>query len=39
MGDELARVLLLLLAVAAFVQVTRGTFRRWLRVKLTGKVA
>jgi hypothetical protein len=35
--DDLARVLLLLLAVAAFVQITRGTFRKWLGVKLTGR--
>jgi hypothetical protein len=35
--DGLARLILLLLAVAAFVQITRGTFRQWLHVKLTGR--
>jgi hypothetical protein len=36
-GDELARLLLLLLAAALFVQVTRGTTRRWLRMKFVGR--
>lgn len=36
MGEEFARLILLALATALFVQVTRGTTRRWLRMKFTG---
>jgi hypothetical protein len=35
-GDDLARLLLLLLAGAAFVNISRGTFRRWLHAKFVG---
>jgi hypothetical protein len=35
--DEFARLLLLLLAAAVFVQLTRGTLRVWLRAKFLGK--
>jgi hypothetical protein len=35
--DDLARLVLLLLAGAFFVQLTRGTARRWLRAKFIGK--
>lgn len=36
--DAFARILLLLIVAAVFVNVMRGTTRQWLRVKLTGKV-
>jgi hypothetical protein len=35
-GDDLARLALLLILAAAFVNVTRGTFRAWLRSKFVG---
>ena len=36
MGDDLARLVLLLIAGAAFVNLSRGTLRTWLRAKFTG---
>lgn len=35
-GDDLARLALLLIFGAAFVNITRGTFRAWLRAKFLG---
>jgi hypothetical protein len=35
--DDFARLLLLLLAAALFVQLTRGTTRAWLRAKFLGQ--
>lgn len=37
MGEDLARLVLLVLAAAAFVNVTRGTLRDWLRAKFIGR--
>jgi hypothetical protein len=39
MGEDLARLLLLLIAAAAFVNITRGTFRSWLNAKFVGSPA
>lgn len=36
LGDDLARLALLLIASAAFVNLSRGTFRTWLRAKFIG---
>ena len=38
-GDDLSRLVLLLIAGAAFVNISRGTFRTWLRAKFIGKTA
>jgi hypothetical protein len=35
-GNDVARLVLALLAAAAFVNVTRGTFRQWLHAKFVG---
>lgn len=35
-GDDLARLALLLIAGAAFVNLSRGTFRAWLHTKFIG---
>jgi hypothetical protein len=35
-GDDLARLILLLLAGAALVNISRGTFRKWLQAKFVG---
>jgi hypothetical protein len=37
--NDLARLLLLALFLAFFVQLVRGTARRWLRAKFLGRVA
>jgi hypothetical protein len=34
--ENLARILLLLLAVALFLNVANGTWRQWLRAKFIG---
>jgi hypothetical protein len=34
--DQLARLLLLIVFAAVFVNVTRGTLRQWLRAKFVG---
>ncbi len=39
MVDELARLLLLVLFAAMFVNVARGSFRRWLHAKFIGSPA
>lgn len=36
MGEDLARLLLLLVAGAAFVNLSRGTLGTWLRSKFIG---
>jgi len=36
-GEDLARLVLLLLVAAAFVNITRGTFRAWLQAKFVGR--
>jgi len=35
-GDDFSRLVLLLIAGAAFVNITRGTFRAWLHNKAIG---
>ncbi len=35
--DDVARLILLLIATAAFVNLTRGTFGAWLRAKFLGR--
>jgi hypothetical protein len=37
--NELSRLLLLVVFAAAFVNITRGTFRQWLRAKFIGATA
>jgi hypothetical protein len=37
MGEDVARLALLLLFAAAFVNLTRGTLRNWLRAKFIGR--
>jgi hypothetical protein len=38
-GDDLARLALLLIFGAAFVNITRGSLRKWLRAKFIGATA
>jgi hypothetical protein len=37
--EDLARLLLLLVAVVLLVQLTRGTTKQWLRAKFIGKTS
>jgi hypothetical protein len=37
--NDLARILLVIVAAAVFVNVARGTLRQWLRAKLVGAAA
>ena len=39
MADDFARLALLLIIAAAFANLSRGTFRAWLRAKFIGAAA
>lgn len=39
MGDDMAKIVLALLALAAFVNIARGSFWQWLHAKFIGAPA